>query len=83
MGLDDQDGLASIGSQRCFECLVEGRHAITLLPGLVGFPGQHLQPLRGFAHLHPPDAAQARGFEVQVELPAAAEVALDLAVPAG
>src|SRR5260221_1872231 len=81
--LDDQDGLAAVGGQRGLDGLVEWLRAATLPPGLVRLPGRHQQPPWGLARFDAPGAFQVSGFDVQAELSAGAEVALDLAVPAG
>ena len=72
--LPDQDGLVAVGRQRDLD---------DLLVRLVRFHGQHQQPPRGLARFHPPGAFPSAGEKTCAELTAEAEVALDLAEPAG
>ena len=71
--LPDQDGLAAVGGQRGLD---------DMLVRLAQCHGQQ-QPPRGLARVHAPGAFRSAGKKAHAELTAEAQVALDLADPAG
>jgi hypothetical protein len=81
--LEDEDCLVAIRGQRDLFDRVEGRDALPLTVGLIGFPGRYHEPPRWFARVDAAGAVDVIGFEVEAELSAGVEIALDLAVPAG
>ena len=81
--LEDEDCLVAIRGQRDLFDRVERRHALPFTVGLIGFPGCYHEPPRWFARVDAAGAVDVIGFEVEPELSAGAEIALDLAVPAG
>ena len=72
--LPDQDGLVAVGGQRDLD---------DLLVRLARLHGQQQQPPRRLARFHAPGAFPSAGKKARAELTAEAEVALDLAHPAG